>query len=63
MHGPVLDRCRGAVSGICNVSLKVAKRLTGESLVPVPALDDGEVISDSANVVVWARDPPAHRTS
>ena len=38
---------------------KEVKRLTGESYVPVLVLDDGEVISDSANIVAWARDHPA----
>lgn len=37
---------------------KEAKRLTGESYVPVLVLDDGEVIADSTNIVDWARDNP-----
>lgn len=44
---------------------KEAKRLTGESYVPVLVLDDGQVIADSENIVAWARDPrpppPIHR--
>jgi glutaredoxin len=39
---------------------KEVKRLTGESFVPVLVLDDGQVISDSKNIVAWARDNPAH---
>ena len=35
-----------------------AKRLTGESYVPVLVLDDGQVIADSENIVAWARDHP-----
>ena len=35
------------------------KRLTGESFVPVLILDDGEVISDSSNIIAWAREHPA----
>ncbi|MBA2763430.1 MAG: hypothetical protein H0U42_01910 [Thermoleophilaceae bacterium] len=35
------------------------KRLTGESLVPVLVLEDGEAIKDSENIVAWARDNPA----
>lgn len=38
---------------------KEAKRLTGESYVPVLVLDDGQVIADSENIVAWARDHPA----
>jgi glutathione S-transferase len=35
------------------------KRLTGESFVPVLVLDDGALITDSNNIVAWARDNPA----
>ena len=38
---------------------KEVKRLTGQSLVPVLVLDDGEVITDSKNIVAWAREHPA----
>jgi hypothetical protein len=38
---------------------KEARRLTGESYVPVLVLDDGEVISDSRNIAAWATDHPA----
>ena len=38
------------------------KRLTGESFVPVLVLDDGQVISESNNIVAWAKDNPAHPT-
>ncbi len=38
---------------------KEVKRLTGESLVPILVLDDGEVIKDSKNIVAWARGNPA----
>jgi hypothetical protein len=34
------------------------KRLTGESFVPVLVLDDGSVITDSENIVAWARENP-----
>jgi len=34
------------------------KRLTGESFVPILALDDGEVIAGSQNIAAWARDNP-----
>jgi hypothetical protein len=36
-----------------------ARRLTGESYVPVLVLDDGQVISDSKRIAAWARDHPA----
>jgi len=37
------------------------KRLTGESFVPVLILDDAQVITDSQNIVAWARANPAGR--
>lgn len=40
---------------------KEVKRLTGESFVPVLVLDDGDVITDSRNIIAWARDHPASR--
>jgi hypothetical protein len=40
---------------------KEVRRLTGESLVPVLVLDDGEVVKDSGNIVAWARENPAAR--
>lgn len=36
-----------------------AKRLTGKNMVPVLVTDEGEVISDSKNIVAWAREHPA----
>jgi len=38
---------------------KEVKRLTGESFVPVLVLGDGKVITDSNNIVAWARTNPA----
>ena len=35
------------------------RRLTGESYVPVLALDDGTVIQDSKRIAAWARENPA----
>ena len=40
---------------------KQAKRLTGESHVPVLVLDDGQVISDSRDCRLGARQPCSHR--
>lgn len=34
------------------------RRLTGDSLVPVLVLDDGEVIESSTNIAEWARNNP-----
>lgn len=36
-----------------------AKRLTGESTVPVLVTDDDEVIAGSGEIVAWAREHPA----
>ena len=38
---------------------KEVKRLTGESLVPVLVLDDGEVIAESSKIVAWAEANPS----
>jgi hypothetical protein len=35
------------------------KRLTGSYMVPVLVTDDGEAISESDNIVAWAREHPA----
>jgi glutathione S-transferase len=35
------------------------KRLTGASFVPVLVLDDGRVITDSADIADWAEQNPA----
>jgi glutaredoxin 2 len=40
-----------------------AKRLTGKTMVPVLVTEDGEVVSDSSNIVAWARDHPAEESS
>lgn len=42
---------------------KEAKRLTGKSMVPVLVTDDGEVVSDSKNIVAWAEAHPAGSAS
>ena len=36
-----------------------AKKLTGKTTVPVLVTDSGEVISDSKNIVAWAKRHPA----
>lgn len=40
---------------------KEAKRLTGKNWVPVLVTDDGEVVSDSKNIVSWAKANPSAR--
>ena len=42
---------------------KRAKELTGKSTVPLLELDDGTVISESQNIVEWARANPAGGTA
>ena len=37
------------------------KAMSGTSEVPVLVLDDGEVISDSSNIVRWAKEHPRGR--
>jgi hypothetical protein len=36
-----------------------AKELTGKTTVPVLVTDSGEAISDSKNIVAWAKEHPA----
>ena len=38
-----------------------AKKLTGKTTVPVLVTDSGEVISDSKNIVAWAKEHPAQQ--
>ena len=38
---------------------KEVKKLTGKPWVPVLVTDDGEVVSDSKNIVAWAEAHPA----
>ena len=38
---------------------KEAKRLTGNSWVPVLVTDDGEVVGDSRKIIDWAKKNPA----
>ena len=38
---------------------KAVKELTGSNMVPVLVTDDGEAISDSKNIVAWAKAHPA----
>jgi glutathione S-transferase-like protein len=38
---------------------KEAKRLTGKNTVPVLVTDDGDVVSDSKNIIAWAKQNPA----
>jgi hypothetical protein len=38
---------------------KEVKELTGSNMVPVLVTDDGEAISDSKNIVEWAKAHPA----
>jgi hypothetical protein len=38
---------------------RTAKRLTGSYTVPLLITDDGEAISDSKNIVAWAKANPA----
>ena len=39
------------------------KELTGKSTVPVLVTDSGEVVSDSKNIVEWAKTHPAGQTA
>jgi glutathione S-transferase len=55
-HSPEVVKCYG-FGQLPDVTRRrrEVKRLTGERWVPVLVLDDGEIISDSENIVQWAR--------
>jgi hypothetical protein len=38
---------------------RAVKKLTGKTWVPVLVTDTGEVVSDSKNIVAWAKSHPA----
>ena len=44
-----------------NKDRALIKELSGTNEVPILVLDDGEVISDSRNIVRWARQHPRSR--
>ena len=55
-HSPEVTRVYGlAPLPDLTSGRREVKRLTGESFVPVLVLDEGEVITDSQNIVDWAR--------
>lgn len=62
-HDPELVKSYGlaALPGIFNQTSgrKKVKELTGKYTVPVLVTDDGEAISDSKQIVAWAKAHPA----
>ncbi len=65
-HDPELVRAYGLgllPDGLFNRSRgrREVRRLTGKSTVPVLALDDGQVITESADIIAWARSHPSGR--
>jgi hypothetical protein len=59
-HDPELVKTYGlALLPDLTSGRREVKRLTGKSWVPVLVTDDGDVISDSKNIVAWAKEHPA----
>jgi hypothetical protein len=59
-YEPEVKRTYGwAPLGRLNVGRKVVEEKTGQSWVPVLELDGGEVITDSKNIIAWAKANPA----
>jgi len=61
-HDPELVKTYGwgALPDALNGSgRKEVKRLTGETWVPALVTDSGEVVSDSENIIAWAKANPA----
>ncbi|HEY2637147.1 MAG TPA: glutathione S-transferase N-terminal domain-containing protein [Solirubrobacteraceae bacterium] len=54
----------GILPGFLNQTAgrREAKRLTGSYTVPVLVTDDGEVVSDSREIIKWAKAHPAGQT-
>ena len=58
-HSPDVVRTYGfAALPDVTTGRQEVKRLTGQSFVPVLILDDGVAITDSENIVAWARENP-----
>ncbi|HEX2085558.1 MAG TPA: glutathione S-transferase N-terminal domain-containing protein [Solirubrobacteraceae bacterium] len=59
-HAPEVVRVYG-FAGLPDVTpgRREVRRLTGDSVVPVLALDDGSVVRESDAIVAWARENPA----
>jgi hypothetical protein len=62
-HDPEVIRSygAGALPDFMNVTAgrRQVKKLTGKTWVPVLVTDSGEVISDSKNIIAWAKEHPA----
>jgi glutathione S-transferase len=62
-YRPDIVRCYGweALPRIFNQTpgRRKVKELTGEAVVPVLVTDDGEVVTESAEIAAWARRNPA----
>jgi hypothetical protein len=62
-HDPEVIRSYGAgvLPDFMNMTAgrREVKKLTGKTWVPVLVPDPGEVISDSKNIVAWAKEHPA----
>jgi hypothetical protein len=49
----------GVLGDALNPTRGKIRELTGQNMVPVLATDDGEVITGSDKIAMWARDNPA----
>jgi hypothetical protein len=62
-HDPEVVKSYGAgvLPDFMNVTSgrREVKKLTGKTWVPVLVTDSGEVISDSKNIIAWAKEHPA----
>ena len=62
-HDPEVEKVHGLGVGPAflfeTAGRRKVKEKTGDRWVPVLELDDGEVVSDSKNIVEWAKRHPA----
>jgi hypothetical protein len=60
-YDPAVQRVygEGRLPAFLNPTRKVVRDLTGQQMVPVLQLEDGEIISGSREIIAWAHHHPA----
>ena len=67
-HDPEVEKVHGLGVGpgflhVTTDGRRKVEEISGRSVVPVLVLDDGEVITESARIVDWARSNPAPKAA
>ncbi len=63
-HKPEVEKVHGLGMGpkfmnVMTVGRRVVEKISGQRVLPVLVLDDGEVITDSKRIAEWANSNPA----